>query len=149
MIIPNNLQRQFSLHADEYKKKVCDVLDSGWYILGKEVSSFEEEWAKYVGSKYCVGLASGLDALWISFRLLGIGANVVSCSYTYSIVSPPVKNGVILSSNSFLPYKTPIPNGANILCPEKAKKSASKACTSIFVCGMLCEASTITTAPFL
>ena len=73
MIMPNNLGRQYSLHAEEYKKKVCEVLDSGWYILGKEVASFEEEWAEYIGSKYCVGLASGLDALWISFRLLGIG----------------------------------------------------------------------------
>ena len=33
---------------------------------------FEQEWADYIGAKYCVGLASGLDALWISFRVLGI-----------------------------------------------------------------------------
>ena len=73
MIMSNNLGRQYSLHAEEYKKKACEVLDSGWYILGKEVSAFEEEWANYIGAKYCVGLASGLDALWISFRLLNIG----------------------------------------------------------------------------
>ena len=74
MIMPNNLGRQYSLHAGEYKKKVCEVLDSGWYILGEEVEAFERQWAEYLGSKYCVGLASGLDALWISFRLLDIGA---------------------------------------------------------------------------
>lgn len=85
MIMPNNLGRQYSLHSDEYKKKVCEVLESGWYILGKEVSSFEEEWARYVGSKYCVGLASGLDALWISFRLLniGVGDEVIVCANAY------------------------------------------------------------------
>lgn len=85
MIMPNNLGRQYSLHSDEYKKKACTVLDSGWYILGKEVAAFEEEWAKYIGSKYCVGLASGLDALWISFRLLGIGAGdeVIVCANAY------------------------------------------------------------------
>lgn len=84
-IMPNNLGRQYSLHADEYKKKACEVLDSGWYILGKEVTAFEEEWAKYIGSKYCVGLASGLDALWISFRLLNIGAGdeVIVCANAY------------------------------------------------------------------
>ncbi len=43
-------------------------------MFGKEVSSFEEEFAHYTGGKYCVGLASGLDALWIAFRVLGIGA---------------------------------------------------------------------------
>lgn len=49
------------------------VLRSGWYVLGNEVSSFEKEFADYTGGKYCVGLASGLDALWIAFRLLNIG----------------------------------------------------------------------------
>lgn len=73
MIMPNNLKRQYDLHAAEYETKAVEVLRSGWYILGKEVEAFEMEWANYIGSKYCVGLASGLDALWISFRVLGIG----------------------------------------------------------------------------
>lgn len=85
MIMPNNLLRQYSLYADEYKKKAAEVLDSGWYILGAEVRAFEEEWAKYIGAKHCVGLASGLDALWISFRLLDIkrGDEVIVCSNAY------------------------------------------------------------------
>ena len=85
MIMPNNLRRQYLLHADEYKKKAIEVLDSGWYILGKEVEAFEKEWAEYIGSKYCVGLASGLDALWISFRLLDIheGDEVIVCANAY------------------------------------------------------------------
>lgn len=74
MILPNDLGRQFSLHAEEYEQKAVEVLRSGWYVLGKEVATFEREWAEFVGAKYCVGLASGLDALWIAFRLLGIGA---------------------------------------------------------------------------
>lgn len=72
-VLANNLKRQYDLHANEYEKKAVDVLRSGWYILGKEVDAFEHEWADYIGTKYCVGLASGLDALWITFRLLGIG----------------------------------------------------------------------------
>ena len=85
MILPNNLGRQFSLNAAEYEQKAVEVLRSGWYILGKEVSAFEEEWASYIGSKYCVGLASGLDALWMSFRLLGIkeGDEVIVCANAY------------------------------------------------------------------
>ena len=97
-IMPNNLGRQYSLHAEEYKKKACEVLDSGWYILGKEVTAFEEEWAKYIGSKYCVGLASGLDALWISFRLLNIGAGdeVIVCANAYiACVMGITMNGAI------------------------------------------------------
>lgn len=85
MIMSNNLGRQYSLHAKEYEKKAIEVLRSGWYILGKEVSLFEEEWANYIGTKYCVGLASGLDALWISFRLLDIheGDEVIVCANAY------------------------------------------------------------------
>jgi len=84
-IMLNNLYRQFSLHKEEYEKKVIEVLNSGWYILGKEVKSFEKEWANYIGTKYCVGLASGLDALWIAFRLLNIKENdeVIVCSNDY------------------------------------------------------------------
>ena len=85
MILPNNLGRQFSLNASEYEAKAVEVLRSGWYILGQEVSAFEEEWASYIGSKYCVGLASGLDALWMSFRLLDIkeGDEVIVCANAY------------------------------------------------------------------
>lgn len=73
-IMPNRLDRGFYLYQEEFEKKAIDVLRSGWYVLGNEVKTFEEEFAAYTGSKYCVGLASGLDALWIAFRILGIGA---------------------------------------------------------------------------
>jgi dTDP-4-amino-4,6-dideoxygalactose transaminase len=63
------------MYQREFDQKAIDILRSGWYILGREVSSFEEEFAAYIGAKYCVGLASGLDALWIAFRLLNIGSN--------------------------------------------------------------------------
>ncbi len=73
-IMPNRLDKGFYKYQEEFEKKAVEVLRSGWYVLGKEVSSFEEEFAEYTGGKYCVGLASGLDALWIAFRVLGIGA---------------------------------------------------------------------------
>lgn len=84
-IMQNNLKRQYDLHALEYEEKALEVLRSGWYILGKEVRTFEQEWAAYIGAKYCVGLASGLDALWISFRILGIGEGdeVIVCANAY------------------------------------------------------------------
>lgn len=72
-IMPNRMDRGFYQYQDEFERKAIDVLRSGWYILGKEVAAFEEEFAAYTGAKYCVGLASGLDALWLAFRVLGIG----------------------------------------------------------------------------
>jgi dTDP-3-amino-3,4,6-trideoxy-alpha-D-glucose transaminase len=49
------------------------VLASGWYVLGPEVEAFEAEFADYVGTRHCVGVANGLDAISLSLRALGIG----------------------------------------------------------------------------
>lgn len=61
------------------------VLESGWYILGGEVDAFEQEYADYCETKYCVGLANGLDALNLSLLALGIGKGdeVIVPSNTY------------------------------------------------------------------
>ena len=69
----NRLDRGFFKYQQEFEEAALRVLRSGWYIMGKELSSFEERFAEYTGAKYCVGLASGLDALWLAFRILGIG----------------------------------------------------------------------------
>ena len=84
-IMPNRMDRGFELYQKEFEDAALKVLRSGWYILGNEVSAFEDEFAKYVGAKYCVGLASGLDALWIAMRLLGIcsGDEVLVQGNTY------------------------------------------------------------------
>lgn len=73
-IMPNRLDRGFEQYQEEFEAKAMEVLRSGWYVLGNEVKEFEKEFAIYTGAKHCVGLASGLDALWIAFRVLGIGA---------------------------------------------------------------------------
>ena len=84
-IMPNRLDRGFYQYQEEFEKKAIEVLRSGWYIMGKELEAFEHEFATYIGSKYCVGLASGLDALWIAFRALKIskGDEVIVQGNTY------------------------------------------------------------------
>ena len=72
-VAANRLDRGFQLYKEEYEAKALEVLRSGWYVLGNEVASFEKEFAEYLGSPYCVGVGNGLDALWIAFRILGIG----------------------------------------------------------------------------
>jgi len=61
------------------------VLNSGWYILGKEVEAFESEFAAYCETKHCIGVANGLDALHLIVRGYGIGAGdeVIVPSNTY------------------------------------------------------------------
>lgn len=72
-VVSNRMDRGFYKYQKEFEDKALEVLRSGWYVLGKEVQAFEEEFAAYTGAGYCAGVASGLDALWIAFRVLGIG----------------------------------------------------------------------------
>lgn len=72
-IMPDRMDYGFQKYQQEFEEKALSVLRSGWYVLGNEVKTFEERFAEYTGASYCVGLASGLDALWIGCKMLGIG----------------------------------------------------------------------------
>jgi dTDP-4-amino-4,6-dideoxygalactose transaminase len=65
-----NLAKSNHFFIDEIKQAVNKVIDSGWYILGKEVENFETAFAAYIGMEYAVGVASGLDALILSLKAL-------------------------------------------------------------------------------
>lgn len=69
----------------EMDEAIARVLDSGRYVLGAEVEAFEREFADYCGARHCVGVASGLDALTLLLRALGIGEGdeVIVPSNTY------------------------------------------------------------------
>lgn len=67
------LERQYKMYQEEYETKVLEILRKGWYILGEETEKFEKEYAKYVGTKYSLGIDNGLNALVLAFRALNIG----------------------------------------------------------------------------
>jgi len=58
---------------DELDAAYRRVMESGWYILGQEVESFEKEFAQYCGVKHCIGVGNGLEALHLIIRAMGIG----------------------------------------------------------------------------
>lgn len=72
-------------HNDEYRIALERVLASGWFILGEEVKAFEIEFAHYCGAPYAIGVASGLDALWLVLDAwhIGPGDEVIVPSNTY------------------------------------------------------------------
>ncbi|MEZ3490725.1 MAG: DegT/DnrJ/EryC1/StrS family aminotransferase [Lachnospiraceae bacterium] len=94
----NVLDRQFQLYQEEYEQAALRVLRSGWYVLGNEVRQFEEEFAQFTGRKYCVGLNSGLDALILSVRALGIGRGdevIVQANTYIATVLGITENGAV------------------------------------------------------
>lgn len=85
MIPVNDLKRGFAAYQAEFEQKALDVLRSGWYVLGKEVTAFEEEFAAHTGAKYAIGVDNGLNAIMLGIRALDIGEGdeVIVAANTY------------------------------------------------------------------
>lgn len=84
-----DLQKVTASHADEIHSAIARVVDSGWYLLGNEVKTFEENFARYIGTSHCVGVGNGLDALTLIFRsyiemgVMKVGDEVIVPANTY------------------------------------------------------------------
>jgi dTDP-4-amino-4,6-dideoxygalactose transaminase len=80
-----DLKRQYEGIGKELEETACRVLASGGYILGSEVSSFEEEAAQYVGTQHAIGVSSGTDALLCALMALDVGPGdeVICPTYTF------------------------------------------------------------------
>lgn len=85
MIEYENLEAVNAPFLAEITRAMQRVVQSGWYILGRELTSFEAEFASYTGSAHCVGVANGLDALTLSLRALELPAHaeVIVAANTY------------------------------------------------------------------
>jgi dTDP-4-amino-4,6-dideoxygalactose transaminase len=84
-----DLQKINEKYSSEFNEVFDSVIKSGWYILGKEVEKFEAEFASYCGTKHCIGVANGLDALILiieAYKHLGFmndGDEIIVPSNTY------------------------------------------------------------------
>ena len=85
MIDFENLAKLNAPFFEDYKKSFAQTLESGWYILGKNVEKFENEFAQFCGVKHCVGVASGLDALVMALRSFEFekGSEIIVPSNTF------------------------------------------------------------------
>ena len=98
-----SLKEVTDLHSSEINEAVTRVVNSGWYLQGKENERFEENYSKFVGSKYTVGCANGLDALIWIFRAyieMGImkeGDEVIVPANTY------IATILAITENSLVP----------------------------------------------
>ena len=97
-----DIEKITAKYAEEIHDAVNRVVDSGWYLQGKENEVFESNYARYIGTKYCIGCANGLDALVWIFRAyieLGImhpGDEVIVSANTYiATILSITENGLI------------------------------------------------------
>jgi dTDP-3-amino-3,4,6-trideoxy-alpha-D-glucose transaminase len=98
------------------------VMDSGWFVLGREVEAFEAEYAAFCGTKHCVGLGNGLEALELTLRAwdLGPGDEVIVPSNTYIATWLAVQ----AVGATVVPVE-PTPEGPNI-DPERIAAAVTK-----------------------
>eukprot|EP01030_Chromulinospumella_sphaerica_P011488 gene11488-11281_t len=68
-----DLQAINQTQADALQAAFNRVLHKGWFILGEETASFEQQFARYCDSQHCIGVANGLDAIFLILRAYGIG----------------------------------------------------------------------------
>jgi len=69
----NDFSKEVKKRKTEYNTAINSLLESGTYILGNQVSEFENEFSHYLGTSYCIGVANGLEALQISLMICGVG----------------------------------------------------------------------------
>ena len=81
---PGQPHANYLAHRESIDAAIRRVLDSGWYILGQEVTAFEREFAEFLGAAHAIGVANGTDAIELALRALGIGAGdtVLTVSHT-------------------------------------------------------------------
>lgn len=122
------------------------VLDSGWFILGKSVKTFEEEFAAYCGTKYCIGVANGLDALILileGYKELGLmknGDEVIVPSNTY------IASILAISKAGLVPVLCEPDIDTYLLDAsliEEKITSKTKAILPVHLYGQLCDMDTI------
>jgi len=133
-------------YHDAFLQKTISVLNKGWYILGDEVKAFESQFAAYCGTKYCIGVGNGLDALVLIFKAyielgkLQKGDEVIVPANTYiaSILA-------ILQADLVPVLVEPDENTFNIDPELVASKigSKTKAILAVHLYGKLCDMDAI------
>ncbi|MCD6067581.1 MAG: Glutamine--scyllo-inositol transaminase [Bacteroidetes bacterium] len=96
MIEYENLHKLNKPFFEEYSNAFNEVMESGWYILGKKVEEFEKSFAAFCSTNYCLGVANGLDALYLSLKAFDFepGSEVIVPSNTYiATILSIVQNG--------------------------------------------------------
>ena len=110
-------------YRDELIKACTRVIDSGWYIAGNELETFEQSFAEYCGTRHAIGVANGLDALILTLRAwkelgkLKDGDEVIVPSNTY------IASMLAISANNLTPVLVEPDLSTYNLCPQKTEQA--------------------------
>ncbi len=142
MIEYENLKKVNAPFFTEFRNAFNETLESGWYILGKKVSTFEKEFATFCNTNYCVGVANGLDALTLALKTFQFtkGAEVIVPSNTY------IATILSILQNGLIPVLVEPDIHTYNIDPKKIEEKITKKTVAIMVVhlyGKMCEMDTI------
>src|SRR4051794_37568578 len=124
--------------VEEFEK----FYDSSWYILGKNVKKFEEEYAIYNHVNYCVGISNGLDALHISLKVLGVGKGDEVIVPSNTFIATALAVSFVGATPVFVEPKIETYN-IDIEILEGAITPKTKAIMPVHLYGQACEMNSI------
>ena len=133
-----DLNKQYQQIKSEVDNRIQQVLDSGQYIMGKEIAELEEKLASFVGAKHCIGVANGTDALLIAMMALDIqpGDEIITPAFSYiAVVEMAVLYGIkpVLIDVDAQTYNT------NPELIEQAITEKTKAIIPVSMYGQCCD----------
>lgn len=137
-----NLEKINKNYQPQLQEAAARVINSGWYILGKEVENFENNFAKYCGTKFCYGVANGLDALIIiirAYKELGFfkdGDEIIVPANTY------IASILAISANNLKPVLVEPRDESFNLNPDLIVEKITdktKAIMAVHLYGRVCE----------
>lgn len=131
------LKRQFEKHQEEYEQATIRALRSGWYVLGNEVQTFEENYAKMNGVNHCIGVGNGLDALRLAVEALGIGAGDEVIIQANTFIATALAVSVCGATPVFVEADRYY--GVNTNSIEKAISQKTKAIIVVHLYGQMCD----------
>lgn len=137
-----NLKRINEPYEEAIRSRLMSVVGSGWYLFGREVENFENEWASYCGMKTCVACANGLDALrlvlraWIEMGKICKGDEVIVPANTY------IASILAVNDCGLVPVPVEPDEMTMLIAPqriESAITSKTKAILPVHLYGQLCD----------
>ncbi|MFA5104328.1 MAG: DegT/DnrJ/EryC1/StrS family aminotransferase [Candidatus Margulisiibacteriota bacterium] len=130
-----DLKAEYASIKGEIDSALANVLSSGAFILGPNVSAFEKEFADYIGTKYALGVASGTDALFLSLKALGIGAGdeVITSPLTFFATSEAIS---YTGAKPVFVDADPETHNIDAIKIEKAVTKATKAIIPVHLWGL-------------
>jgi dTDP-4-amino-4,6-dideoxygalactose transaminase len=138
MILPNDFIHEYQAIEQEIQAKLKTFFEKGWYILGDEVKAFEQEFAAYNNQQFCIGVANGLDAIFLALTALeiGVGDEVLVPSNTYIASALAVSH---VGATPVFVEPNPLTHNMDVSKIEEKITSKTKAILPVHLYGLISD----------